>query len=148
MNMNKWDSFFLDLAKKISTLSKDPSTKVGAVIARPDNSICSMGFNGFPKKMEDKQDWLNNRDIKYKRVIHAEKNAYIFAREQIEGYTLYTYPFMPCSPCCSFFIQAGISKIVAPYSDNPRWIEDFALTRESCLECGVELIEYLGWDRI
>jgi deoxycytidylate deaminase len=32
--LDKWDSRFLSLAKYISTWSKDPSTQVGAVIAR------------------------------------------------------------------------------------------------------------------
>ena len=44
----KWKLRFLGLSEYIAQWSKDPSTKVGAVIVRPDKSIVSMGFNGFP----------------------------------------------------------------------------------------------------
>jgi deoxycytidylate deaminase len=33
--------------------SKDPSTKVGAVIVRPDLTVASIGYNGFPRGMSD-----------------------------------------------------------------------------------------------
>lgn len=36
--MDKWDQRFLELAKVVSTWSKDPSTKTGAVIVRPDKT--------------------------------------------------------------------------------------------------------------
>jgi len=43
----KWALRFLGLASYISKWSKDPSTKVGAVIAQ-GNRIVSLGYNGFP----------------------------------------------------------------------------------------------------
>lgn len=140
--ITEWDVWFLDLAKKISTKSKDPSTKVGAIIVRPNNSICSTGFNGLPQKIRDRDEILNNREIKYKRIVHAEVNALIFAGEKIDEYTLYTYPFMPCVPCSSIFIQAGIKRVVAPYSDNERWLKDFEMSIENFKEAGVILDLY------
>jgi len=56
----KWDIRFLDLAKLVSTWSKDPSTKIGAVITDRDNKIVSLGYNGFPKKVAD-DDRLNEQ---------------------------------------------------------------------------------------
>ena len=139
--VTKWDQIFLGFAQEVSLLSKDPSTKVGAVIVRPDNSFCSMGYNGFPMGIADTEERLNNRELKYKIILHAEINSAIFAREEIKGYTLFTYPFMPCAQCCSYFIQKGIKRVVAPYSENPRWIEDFKLTRILFEEAGVILEE-------
>ena len=53
MNSTKWDNRFLVLAKLIGSWSKDPSTKVGAVIVDQDNKIVSVGYNGFPKNISD-----------------------------------------------------------------------------------------------
>ena len=41
----KWNVRFLDLARFIAAWSKDPSTKVGAVLVRPDRTIAAVGFN-------------------------------------------------------------------------------------------------------
>ena len=49
----KWHKRFLEISEFISTWSKDPSTKVGAVIADIDNRIVSTGYNGFPKNVKD-----------------------------------------------------------------------------------------------
>lgn len=110
---NKWDTRYGDLAQLISTWSKDPSTQVGAVIVRPDKSIASMGFNGFPRSIEDRTEWLENREEKLKRVIHAEHNALTFcAHEDVTGFTAYVYPLMPCIECARRLVDRGISRIV------------------------------------
>lgn len=108
-----WDTRFAQLAKLVSLWSKDPSTKVGAVVVRPDKTIASVGFNGFPKGVPDDSSWYENRDIKYKVVKHAEENAILFSREVLDGYTLYVYPLPPCSSCAGDIIQRGIKRVVA-----------------------------------
>jgi dCMP deaminase len=138
--MNKWDRYFFDLAIRASKQSKDPSTKVGTAIARPNRSLCSLGFNGFPMGVEDTEERLNNRELKYKLVLHAEQNALLFATESMHGYTLYNYPFQPCSKCAGEIIQAGIRVVKSYKSDNPRWIEDFKLAQEMFIEAKVTLI--------
>lgn len=121
----KWHNRFLDLAKVVATWSKDPSTQCGAVIVRPDMSIASLGFNGFPKKMDDDPQIYSIRDMKYDRVVHAEMNALMFCRDPVplHGYTLYT-----TAPCCSrcaiHMIQASIRKFVWPRAtpeQQTRW---------------------------
>lgn len=136
-----WDLYFLGLAKYISTKSKDPSTKVGAVIVDDKNRLVSTGWNGLPQKVFDKPEYLNNREIKYKKIIHGEINAIIFASRSLNNCTLYTYPFMPCCPCSSVVIQTGITRVVAPRSDNPRWQADFVLTRENFKDANITLEE-------
>lgn len=132
------------MAKLISTWSKDPSTKVGAVIVRPDRSVASVGFNGFPKTMPDNSEWYENREEKYSRIVHGEINALIFAAETVDDYTLYTYPFAPCDRCCVQMIQAGIKRIVAPKPSEDamtRWQAAFDKTRTYCQQSGVTLVE-------
>ncbi|KKM25536.1 hypothetical protein LCGC14_1593980 [marine sediment metagenome] len=108
-----WDSRYLQLARLVSTWSKDPSTQTGAVITNDKHRVVSVGFNGFPQKIAD-DDRLQNRAVKYEMIIHAEINSLIFAGQSLEGCTLYTYPFLSCSRCASIMIQAGIKRVVAP----------------------------------
>ena len=136
----KWHTRFLDLAKHISTWSKDPSTQVGAVIVDNSKRIISTGYNGFSMGVHDNIERLENRDIKYEMIVHGEINAIVFARQDLTNTTLYTYPFMPCSRCASIVIQSGIKTVIAPFNDNPRWKDSFEITQTLFSEAGVELI--------
>jgi len=142
--MSDWNERFLELAGLVSTWSKDPSTKVGAVIVRPDKTIVSIGFNGFPQRMLDVEEFYKDKEQKYSRIVHGEINALIFANGPVKGCTLYTFPFVPCDRCCVQMIQAGIIRIVAPKATPElllRWKDSFDKTRTYCRECGIELIE-------
>jgi len=139
-----WDIYHLDGAKHAASKSKDPSTKTGAVIVRPDNSVASTGFNGFPMKMQDWPSLYENREEKLRRIIHCEMNALLFTRERVEGYTLYTYPFMSCDRCFMHMVQAGITRFVAPIPSADkleRWGEAFEWVRKEAKLMGVELVE-------
>lgn len=119
MTATKWDRRFLDLAYEISKWSKDPSSKVGAVIVRPDKTIAALGYNGFPRGMDDSPELYNDRNIKYARVVHGEINAILSSREPLKGYTLYTVPFFTCDRCAVQVIQAGITHVVSPFCSDP-----------------------------
>ena len=108
----KWDLRFLALCEHVGHWSKDPSSQVGAVIAK-GNRIISLGFNGFPARIDDDITFYEDRKVKLSRVIHAESNAILYACGAQEGGTLYTYPFPPCSDCAKFIIQAGIDRCVS-----------------------------------
>ena len=138
--MSNWDSRFLELAKLVSTWSKDPSTQVGAVITR-GKFVVSLGFNGHPKGVADTPERLEIRENKYRTIIHAEINAILTAKQDLEGCTIYLWPFMPCSQCGAAIVQAGIKRVVAPQADNDRWAESFKFTQEIFSEAGVELVE-------
>lgn len=137
----KWDTRFLELACLVSSWSKDPSTKVGVVIADPQNRVVSMGYNGFPRGIRDTSQRLSDRDLKYKMVVHAESNAIIHAGRDLHGCTLYNWPFMPCSTCAGLVIQSGISRVVTKYDSTPRWQESFRITESLFAEAGVELVQ-------
>jgi dCMP deaminase len=141
-SQEKWDRRFLGLAKEVASWSKDPSTKTGAVIVGFDKSIISVGFNGFARRVKDLPERYENRDLKYKLIVHCERNAIIFARRDLSGCTLYTYPFMSCSVCAGMVIQAGIVRCVAPPMPEhlkERWAEDMKLAEMQFDEAGVEL---------
>jgi len=140
----KWHERFIGLAELVSTWGKDPSTKCGAVIAFPNKHVASIGFNGFPARMSDYDEYYNNREEKYSRIIHAEINALLFAQQPVNGATLYTFPFIPCDRCVVQMIQAGVLNYVAPRptpDKEERWGEAFKRTRAYVRECGGSLIE-------
>ena len=118
------------MAKLVSTWSKDPSTKVGSVIVDSDNTVISVGFNGLPRRIQDTDQRLNNRDIKLKMIIHAEINAIITAKRPLNGTTIYTYPFMSCSQCAGMIIQSGICRHISYKTNNERWKDSFDLALE------------------
>lgn len=125
-DVTRWDLFYLGLADYVASASKDPSTKVGAVITRPDKTVASLGFNGFPRNMSDHQQLYEDRATKYSRIIHAEINAILHAREPLTGYTLYC-THSPCDRCAVQVIQSGISKVVAWHTDkDPAFKERWA----------------------
>ena len=137
--MSDWDGRFLEMAALVATWSKDPSTKVGAVITR-GKFVVSLGFNGHPAGIQDSESRLSDRETKYRTIIHAELNAILSARQPLAGCTLYVVPFMPCSACGSVIVQSGITRVVTWESDNERWVESFEVTRSIFAEAGVELV--------
>ena len=141
--LNKWDKRFLSLAEHIAGWSKDPSTKCGAVITK-DNKIISLGFNGLASGVEDYSERLANRDIKYKMVIHAEENAILFAKQDLEGCSIYLWPFPPCSNCAAKIIQTGIKRVIAPIASSDlieRWGDSLKISANMYDEVGVAFVE-------
>ena len=141
--MTDWDKRFLKLAKHISKWSKDPSTQVGCVVVGPDRELRSTGFNGLPRGIEDNEQRLNNREIKYPLICHAEENAIMHAARigmSLKDCTAYvTWP--PCTRCARSLIQAGISTIVYPKNIEipDRWMEDFNLSLNMLKEANISL---------
>lgn len=136
--MTKWDARFLALAELVATWSRDPSTKVGAVIVRPDRTVCAVGYNGFPRGVDDADRLLFDRDTKLLRTVHAEMNAILSAHEPVRGTTLYVAPLHPCASCAGAIIQAGIARVVARTAGDPeRWGVNFAAARSMFEEAGV-----------
>lgn len=138
---SKWDNRFLELAEHISSWSKDPSTKCGSVIVK-GKRIVSTGYNGFATGVFDTESFYMNRNTKYLRVVHAEINALMFAREDLTGATIYIYPFPPCSQCGAAIIQSGIKRVVthAPTGEQlTRWGESIIEASQMFIESGVDM---------
>lgn len=145
----KWDMRFLNMAMLVASWSKDPSTKCGAVIVRPDRSIAGVGYNGFPRGVPDLDEHLNDRPEKYGRVVHAEVNAILAAKENLRECTLYTWPANrapSCDRCTAVVIQAGIKRVVhvstwyTGFAD--RWAEATARSLDMYQAAGVSVVAY------
>jgi dCMP deaminase len=143
--MNKWHNRFLQLAKHISSWSKD-TTQVGAVIVNPDTKkIIGLGYNGFPRFVNDDPERYNDRETKLKFVCHAELNAILNANGPVDGCSIYVYPTMmkpaSCPECSKALVQAGIRLLYYYENDNtnPKWaeLEKFskAILREGRVHC-------------
>ena len=141
VNNQKWDLRMLELAKHVSNWSKDPSTKVGAVIA-DGKYIVSLGYNGLPEGIGNEEKILNDRELKYETIIHGEINAIATASRSVRGCTLYTYPFLPCSRCASQIIQHGINRVVSYVNYEDRWRKSIMLSEELFSECNIEVVQY------
>jgi dCMP deaminase len=141
---DKWVARFIKLAEEVSTWSKDPSSQVGAVIVRPDRTIASVGFNGFPRGVEDCHERIANRDTKLLYTIHAEMNAILSAKEPLKGYSLFVWPFQPCAHCAASIIQSGIKEVYCPFNAHldsyERWADSFKAALQMFDEAGVRVI--------
>ena len=146
-----WDCYFMTMAYLVATKSKDPSTKVGAVIVRPDKEIRSTGYNGLPRNFKDTAERYT-RPLKYKLVNHAEENAILHCSRigvASKGCTIYV-PWIPCSLCAKSIIQAGIVEVVyhrewpGNSCKNTIWAESIAISNEMFAETGVIMREFSG----
>jgi dCMP deaminase len=136
-----WDYRFLELARQVSTWSKDPSTQVGAVIVDQQRRVLSLGYNGFPRGVEDSPKLYLHKPSKYKMIVHAEANAILNATQSLEGATLYSTLFT-CCECAKLVIQSGIKRVVSYqhlHSEKQHWEESFAVAREMYLQAGVQV---------
>lgn len=159
MSMNalySWDQYFMTMAYLISMKSKDPSTRVGAVIVGKDHEIRSTGYNGLPRKVEDFSERYTEKDYKYYACNHAEENAILHCAKigiSTSGCILYT-TWLPCSYCAKAIIQVGIEKVIyhkyfpgvlqKQNGDfrSERWGRSMQISQELLLEAGVELVGF------
>lgn len=141
MSERIWIRRFLEAATHRATFSKDPSTKVGAVITQPNmkNDI-SYGYNGYPKGVLDVG--MDIRQYKYDRTIHAELNAILNSNESLEGCVIFC-TLAPCNACAAAIIQKGIKKVYhiqENFESNDRWIG----SHEIALDMFDGLVECIG----
>lgn len=141
----KWHSRFITLAEHIAEWSKDPSTKVGAVIVDKERRVVSLGYNGLPRGMPDHHHILNNKEIKLQVIKHAEENAILNSLLRPEGCTIYV-THHPCASCASSIVQSGIRHVVFPLfpndtTFNERWQQSILLAKTIFQESGVKVTE-------
>ena len=147
-----WDVLFMRMVYQYASKSKDPSSKIGAIVVRDRRPIL-FGYNGFPEGVKDYSQRLTDRSTKLYFTEHAERNAVDMAAAMgtsSAGATLYT-PIMPCSGCAKAVIQAKISHIVLhrPADEyfkvcntSPVWAKEHEFTKIMFDECGMK-IEYI-----
>ncbi|MBI2738491.1 MAG: dCMP deaminase family protein [Rhodospirillales bacterium] len=141
--MANWDQRFMTLARHVGEWSKDRSRRVGCVIVSRDNALRAIGYNGFPRGLDDERDGRHQRPAKYLWTEHAERNAiYEAARSgiSIAGCRMYL-PWFPCVDCARAIVQAGLAELIciAPDFSDLQWGEAFRTSVELLEEAGVEI---------
>jgi len=137
---SKWDLYYMRLAREASRMSKDPSSKIGAVLVK-NRRVIATGYNGFPPGIADNSR-LNDRSIKYELVVHAEMNTLLQAGRDANGATLYMYGFEspPCRNCTKHVIAAGVVRVVGCGKAIPaRWQDDLGLAAATLQEAEIPL---------
>ena len=141
-----WEEYFMNIAVLSALRSKDPNTQVGACIVNNKNRIVSIGYNGMPNGCNDiDMPWDREGeylDTKYPYVCHAELNAILNNKSDLEGCTLYVTLF-PCNECAKAIIQSGIKKII--FNENKYELSDSCIaSRKMFAKSGVDIVEYNG----
>ena len=138
--ISKWAKRFFQMAELVGSWSKDPSTQVGAVITKK-NRIVSVGFNGYPHGLSDSAD-TDEREMKYLKTLHAEENAILFAKRDLDGSELWVTHF-PCPNCAAKIIQTGISRVNCPEQTEDflsRWGEKIDISKDMFEQASVEVV--------
>jgi dCMP deaminase len=143
--MISWDEYYLQGAQWAATRSKDPSTKVGAVLVSRYNRVLSTGYNGFAPGVADAAERLNQREVKYELTIHAEENALLGCdRDDAQGSTLYVWGAPVCERCMSRAIAMGVSRVVYDYDlllvsvcTHDKWVRSWEVAKQLAEEAGV-----------
>lgn len=110
MNRPEWNDYFLGLARVVSQRSHDIHTQHGCVITDRSNRILSVGYNGFPRGLDD-SNLPTHRPDKYHWMIHAERNALSNCVVRPENGIAYVTG-QSCNDCIMALWQEGITKVV------------------------------------
>lgn len=143
--MQNKDERFIALTREIAEWSKDPSTKVGAIIVGDKGQIVSQGYNGFPRGFNDSSERYFTRSMKYKYIIHAEANAIynaLYNGASVEGCTIYVHGLPPCLECAKAIVQSGIKRVVTDSKPDERWVQSNQDALDIFNEANIEF-EYL-----
>ena len=143
-NCISWDECFMRVAHVIAERSKDPSTQAGAVIVDERNVVMGMGYNGFPRGVDNgdfpwerEGDFLNT---KYAYVCHGEENAIYNSSGTVRGCKIYCTLF-PCNECAKTIIQNGIIEVVFE-SDKYKDVPAFIAARKMFAAAGVKCTQF------
>lgn len=172
--MEIWKNLLRD-AYVAATHSPDPSTQNGAlIVSMPQTSGLTSGAyqilgsdcNRFPKNVLSTPAHWNDRQVKYKRVHHAERTVLGTVRRlhglsHFDGKTM-VCPWAACSNCAQEIIEEGISRLVthkqahergleaerramkSGATDRMAWAEDIQEAYKMFREAGVEIVEFDG----
>lgn len=145
--MSSWHRYFMDMAHKVASRSKDPNTKVGCIVTSKDKVVVASGYNGIPQGVRDLPERME-RPAKYLWTAHAEENAVALAARVgaslRDGYAYVTHH--PCSRCARSLIQAGIQVIYVDRGTTNMPQEEFDVAKQMFTEAGVYVIDMAASD--
>lgn len=152
---DKWICRFLQLAKHVSSWSKDDSTQTGSVIIDTKGHIVSFGYNGLPKRIEDCKKTFperHQRPQKYMWYEHAERNAIYQANPtQLDCVMFNTHH--PCADCSRAICQTTLNIVAVVYDTSNikhgagsafsgKYIEEFEVASIMFEEANIQKIPY------
>lgn len=142
---------FLPIAQAFAAMSKDTSTKVGAVVLGPGFEVRSSGWNGAPRGSKaDEDERFERRPEKYAWAAHAEANVLANAARNgvsLDGCTM-VVTHAPCMSCAKLIVQCGIKTVIHPEPTGEfkeRWKEDLLRSRILFAECKVKVVQLDVW---
>lgn len=127
------------------TFSKDPSTKVGCILLKPESlQVLSIGYNGMARGIDEKVPARWERPTKYLWIEHSERNCLYNACRSgtCTDNSIAVVTMFPCTDCCRALIQSGVKTIVSPVPDfeNKNWGESFKISEEMLQEAKVQVV--------
>lgn len=105
-----WDNYFLGIAKVVSQRSHDIHTQHGCVITDQSNRILGVGYNGFPRGLDD-NILPTSRPEKYEWIVHAERNALSNCVVRPDNGIAYVTG-QCCNDCIKALWQEGVQTVV------------------------------------
>jgi dCMP deaminase len=147
-NVMNWHEYFIRIADIIKSKSKDQSTKVSAVLVDDKNSILGVGYNGFPRGVNDDIQSRHERPVKMLYTEHAERNAiYNAVRNgvKLDGAKIYLSNYgISCAECTRAIIQSGIKEIICRQGKfegkDKQWEQSILVSKEMLNETNVKVI--------
>ncbi len=146
--MNSWDKRWMDMAELVATWSKDRSRQVSAIIVDQRQVMVAMGWNGFPRGIDDNVEERHERPAKYLWTEHAERNAIYNAAANgtaLMNCRMYLR-WYPCADCARAIIQSGIWQVICvePDWNDPTYGADFKVVKEMFTEAKISVMFVTG----
>lgn len=142
-----WDELFMSMVYLIAMKSKDNHTHIGAVVVDKNHKIRSLGYNGFPRGINDNKSWRQEKPEKYFWFEHAETNALHNRDLSLEGCVMYTNG-IPCADCARAIIQSGLKEVVYDFywneENSDKWKNSCNRSKKMFREARVKLRGYKG----
>lgn len=135
-----WNHYFLGLAKVVSQRSHDIHTQHGCIITDQQNRILGVGYNGFPRGMNDNLLPIT-RPEKYHWMIHAERNALANCTIRPDHGIAYVTG-QSCNDCIMSLWQEGVNKVVMSNSHGTVLFDQEAKRRFDTFveQTGIEIV--------
>jgi dCMP deaminase len=122
-----WNNYFLGLAKVVAQRSHDSQTQHGCVITDRNHRILGVGYNGFPRGLDDSK-LPNKRPDKYPWMIHAERNALSNCIVRPDNAIAYVTG-QCCNDCIMALWQEGVTKVIMSNNHGTHLFDDEAKKR-------------------
>ena len=122
-SQTRWDKYFHEICKAVSSKSPCISRQIGAILVR-DKSIISTGYNGpargfphcvGPECPRRSMGLKSGEGLEHCPASHAEMNCIANASRigsNTYGSILYMNSIIPCKFCAVILVNAGIKDIV------------------------------------